>query len=65
MIIARPKLKKHSKVLITLNVALYSLIMLNEMCCTIDADTLIKKADLAMYEAKRAGGKGHKVYQIN
>jgi len=39
--------------------------MLNEMCCTIDADTLIKKADLAMYEAKRAGGKGHKVYQIN
>ena len=28
----------------------------------IDADTLIKKADLAMYEAKRKGGNGYKIY---
>ena len=28
----------------------------------IDADTLIKKADLAMYEVKRKGGNGYKIY---
>ena len=28
----------------------------------IDADTLIKKADLAMYEVKRNGGNGYKIY---
>jgi len=28
----------------------------------IDADTLIKKADLAMYEVKRKGGNGYEVY---
>ena len=28
----------------------------------IDADTLIKKADSAMYEVKRKGGNGYKIY---
>jgi GGDEF domain-containing protein len=28
----------------------------------IDEDTLIKKADLAMYEAKRNGGNEYKIY---
>ncbi len=30
----------------------------------IDADTLIKKADLGMYEAKRNGGNQYKIYSI-